>query len=255
MANQDRNPQNGMQGNSYIYKQGTTPQTRVAVSQKVRLLTPSYGSTATMSQIGLVSSFSPSESKSVDPVRGIGFGDQVAELVPGVTQPRTASIERAMLYLSNLWQATGYAAGVDGPVRSLKHHRWPFDIMQQMVFSNIADYDLTGTANQGFNGASGGFNGGTKAIQFPQVTGPTGLTSGSHTVLITMNEACWWTDWSSSVSADSAILMESGTVSISDVHDFSSLVGEWLNSGNDPTIGQLGSTRFGINGQTGVVGF
>lgn len=256
MANQDQNPQNGRGGTSYIYKQGTTPNTRVAVSQKVRILAPSYGNNSALWQVGLISSFSPSESKSVDPVRGIGFGDQVAELVPGVTQPRSASVERSLMYLSNLWQATGYAAGIDGPIRSLKHHRWPFDVEHQLVFSNLADFDLTGSANTGYNGASGGWDGGTKSVQFPAVTGVGGLTSGSHTVIITMYEACWWTDWSASFSADSAMIAESGTMQISDVHDFSSIYGEFIPTGNDPTIGQLGSSRFGIGAtRTGATGF
>jgi len=255
MANQDQNPQNGRQGTSYIYKQGTTPNTRVAVSQRVRILAPSYGNNSALWQIGLISSFSPSENKSVDPVRGIGFGDQIAEMVPGVTQPRTASVERSLMYLSNLWQATGYAGGVDGPVRSLKHHRWPFDVEHQLVFSNLADYDLTGTANQGFNGSSGGWDGGVKAVQYPQVTGPDGLTSGSHTVIITLYEACWWTDWSATFSADQAMIAESGSLTVTDVHDFSSIYGEFLQSGNDPTIGQLGSSRFGFGGTSSGSGF
>ena len=40
MANTDRNPQNGLQGSSYIYKIGTSPNTRAVVSQKVRVLAP-----------------------------------------------------------------------------------------------------------------------------------------------------------------------------------------------------------------------
>jgi len=108
MPNQDRNPQasSGVQGTSYLYDFGTSPNTRVAVSQKVRLLTPVYGAaTGDLFQIGVVSSFSPTMSRTIDAVRGIGFGDQIAELVPGVTDPETASFERALLYLNNLWQA------------------------------------------------------------------------------------------------------------------------------------------------------
>ena len=43
MPNLDNNPQNGLQGTSYVYDFGTSPNTRTAVSQKVRLLTPAYG--------------------------------------------------------------------------------------------------------------------------------------------------------------------------------------------------------------------
>ena len=44
--------------------------------------------------------------------------------------------------------------------------------------------------------------------------------------------------------------MESGSVIVSDVHDFSSVYGEFLTTGNDPSIGQLGSVRYG-NPQAG----
>ena len=110
----------GRQGSSYIYNQGASPNTRVAISQKVRLFAPSYASRGKgyLSQIGVVATWSPSESRQIDEVRGIGYGDTVAELVPSVTAAMQVQVERALLYQTNLWQATGYAAGVDGPVRS-----------------------------------------------------------------------------------------------------------------------------------------
>ena len=43
------------------------------------------------------------------------------------------------------------------------------------------------------------------------------------------------------------MIMETGGVMISDVHDFASVYGEFLATGNDPTIGQLGSVRFSEN--------
>lgn len=248
MPNTDNNPQNGLQGSSYIYNMGTSPNTRAAVSQKVRVLTPAYGDqTRTLSQSGVVSSFAPTESRTIDELRGIGFGDQIAELVPSITGATTANFERALLYLSNLWQSTGYAAGVDGPVRSLRHHRWPFDIEQQLVFSTLADNDL-GVANVGSNGGGkGSFNGGISAIQYPTVTNsPAGVPGGQrgHTAVITMYEACWFNNWSATYSKDSGTIMESGGVTISDVHDFNSTYGEFLATGNDPTVGQLGSIRY-----------
>ena len=246
MANQDRNPQGGVQGSSSIYNYGTSPNTRSAVSQKARVLAPTYGDTA-LSQVGVMSSFAPSESKTVEAVRGIGFGDMIAESVPGVTEPTTASVERTLLYLANLWQATGYASGVDGPVRSLRHQKWPFDIEEQLVFSTLADNDL-GAANTGFNGATGSFNGGAKAVTYPQLTpdekGNYGANAG-HTALITMYEACWWTSHSKTYSAADAMVMESGDLQATDVHDFASNYGEFLATGNDPTLGQVGSIRYG----------
>lgn len=252
-SGQDNTPANGRGGSSYIYKLGTSPNTRVAVSQKVRILAPSYGNDSALFQIGLITNFNPSENRTIDPVRGIGFGDQVAELVPGVTAPREASVDRALMYLSSLWQATGYAAGVDGPVRSLKHHRWPFDVEHQLVFSTLADNDL-GAAGTGFSAPSGSFDGGIKSVTYPQVTGPGGLVEGGHTVIVTLYEACWWNQWSATISADQAMISESGSMTITDVHDFSSIYGEFTPGGNDPTIGQLGSSRF-TAGRTGGSGF
>lgn len=247
----------GLGGSSYLYDYGTSPNTRTAVSQKVRLLTPHYGVTKAMHQTGVVSSFNPSQSRTIDNVRGVGFGDTIAELVPSVTEPTTGSFERALLYLCNLWQATGYASGVDGPVRSLAHHRWPFDIEQQLVFSTLADVDL-GVANQGYAGSTGSFDGGVKAISYPQVTpdfgaaatpGQVGVAPGNspfgHSALITIYEACWFNSWSATFAKDSGLIMETGDVTVSDVHDFASMYGEFLATGNNPTIGQLGSIRFG----------
>jgi hypothetical protein len=249
-ANKDLYAANGTQGSSYLYDYGTSPNTRVAVSQKVRLLAPSYGSgTNSLNQMGVVSSFNPSISRNVDAVRGIGFGDMIAELVPSVTEPVTGSLERALLYLANLWQATGYAGGVDGPVRSLAHHRWPFDIMHQLVFSSLADNDL-GVANVGATDPAGsGFGNGTRQVQYPTPSTPTTnpYTSAplGHSAIITMYEACWFTSWSATYSQDSGQIMESGDVTVSDVHDFASVYGEFLPTGNDPTVGQLGSIRYG----------
>lgn len=273
--NTDKSPGKGLQGTSYLYDYGTSPNTRTAVSQKVRILTPVYGENTALHQMGVLSSFNPSQSRTVEPVRGIGFGDQVAELVPSVTEPTTGDFERALLYLCNLWQATGYASGVDGPVRSLAHHRWPFDIEQQLVFSTLADWDLA-EANSGASGASGDFDGGVKQTAYGQVTqdgkaaggyasgtGASGTTETpnpdsaapssnagntndrGHSAIITMYEACWFTAWSASFAKDAGMIMETGSVIVSDVHDFSSYYGEFLATGNDPTLGQLGSVRFG----------
>tara|TARA_B100001094_G_C18158869_1_gene788147 strand:+ start:466 stop:1224 length:759 start_codon:yes stop_codon:yes gene_type:complete len=247
MSNTDHRPEagNGLQGTSRIYKFGTSPNTRSVVTQKVRVLAPGYGGAGRL-QIGVLSNFGPTESRTIENVRGIGFGDIIAELVPGNTEPMTASIERTMLYLSTLWQSTGYASGVSGPVRSLRHHRWPFDIEQQIVFSTIADREISGdgkTSTTGFGAVGslpyeGALGGG----------GPLGNGSdqGSHNILITMYEGCWWGDWNTAFQKDSAMVMESGTVTITDVHDYSSVIyGEFLATGNDPSRGEVASNIYG----------
>ena len=270
MANTDKNPTGGVQGSSYLYDYGTSPNTRTAVSQKVRILTPQYGESTALHQMGVLSSFNPSQSRTVEPVRGIGFGDTVAELVPSVTEPTTGDFERALLYLCNLWQSTGYAAGIDGPVRSLAHHKWPFDIEQQLVFSTLADMDL-GVPNAGYQGETGSFDGGVKQVGYAKPTqdgsspytgtgsdmspnpdnaelhaaGTANSNSRGHSAIITMYEACWFTAWSASFAKDAGMIMETGSVIVSDVHDFSSYYGEFLATGNDPSLGQLGSIRYG----------
>jgi hypothetical protein len=250
MANQDKNPSNGLQGSSYLYDYGTSPNTRTAVSQKVRVLTPVYGENSAMHQMGVLSNFAPSISRTVDELRGIGFGDQVAELVPSITAAPTGNMERALLYLCNLWQATGYAGGIDGPVRSLSHHKWPFDIEQQLVFSTLADSDL-GVANVGRTRETGSFEGGTKPVSYPETTYDAteqqNSQSRGHSAVITIYEACWFTSWSATFAKDSGMIMESGDVMISDIHDFSTMYGEFLATGNDPSLGQLGSIRYAGN--------
>ena len=245
-SNTDHNPQGGVQGTSPLYRFGTSPNTRSVVSQKIRILAPGYGANDVLYQIGVLSNFSPSENRGVEPVRGIGFGDQVAELVPGVTEPISADVERQLLYLSNIWQATGYAAGVKGPMRSLKHHRWPFDIRQEIVFSVIADAEFSGSATSVSPGAD--FTGGVSTLTYAQNLGGGSVdaTEGTHNVLVTFYEACWWTSWSTSgFSRDSALITESGSVMVTDVHDASTTYGEFIATGNDPSISQLGTIRYG----------
>ena len=116
-----------------------------------------------------------------------------------------------------------------------------------MVFSSLVDAAWLGTdlANIGQKGE--GFQGGTQQITFPATTqeGENYPADASHSALITIYEACWFNSWSASFAKDAGVIMESGDVTISDVHDFASVYGEFLATGNDPTLGQLGSIRFG----------
>jgi len=261
MANKDLNPSNGVQGTSPLYKYNSSPNTRAVVSQKVRILTPAYGGDGgLLYQIGVVSSFDPASStRGAEPIRGIGFGDQIAELVPGVTDPVSISMERTLLYLSNGHQAFGYAGGIDGPVRTLQHHRWPFDIEQQLVFSSLADteaptasnvnglrdidfsgQDATGSSryNPDLNTQEEGAtdpNNGTLGLGANATAG----TGQTHRAIITYFEGCWITDMAfGAVAADSSIISQSMSVAVTDVHDLFSTYGEFMSTGNDPTIGQ-----------------
>jgi hypothetical protein len=193
---------------SYIFqgganKQGAvSPNTRVIHSTKTRVYSydPNEGTKTT--QIGVISTFNPTHSRAAEAVRGIGFGDQIAELVPAVSEPITISVDRAALYMSNVMQAFGYNGGIDGLVRSLKHHKWPFDVKQEIAFSELTD-------NGGSSAARSAFN-----------------------ALITWFEACWLTDYNYSVTSDGAVVTESATVSVTDIHDGVSRLFEGTDTGN-----------------------
>lgn len=213
--------------NSYIYRRGTTPNTRVAISQKNKVYSIAAGQNA-FEQVGVMSSFSLSESRTVDEVRGLGYGDQLAELVPGNTAGLTISVTRTLLYLSNIHQVFGYKGGVDGLVRSLKHHQWPFDIKQELVFSRIA----------------------TNEQVTPKLVSPS--SDGVNAALLTFFEACWMESTNNSYTADAAILTEDCGIKVTDVIDGSSAYGELAadaeSTGNNPFFDSNSSIRYATQG-------
>lgn len=208
---------------NYIYRMGTAPNTRAAISQKNKVFGYMVGKKG-FQQIGVVSEFGHDESRSIEAIRGIGFGDQVAELVPGVTEPMTLTINKTLLYAVNLFQVLGYKGGVEGLVRSLKHHRWPFDVKQELVFSELVSDpkkgDLAGAPGLGLrdydNDPSGeGFISGVKA-------------------LFTFYEGCWLNSYSASYTADAAIVAENSSVTVTDIIDGFSQYGEFVDTGLAP---------------------
>jgi hypothetical protein len=208
---------------------GTAPNTRAAVSQKNKVYGYMVGKQA-FQQIGVTSEFGHDESRSVEPIRGVGYGDQIAELVPGVTEPMTLTLNRTLLYAANLFQSVGYKGGVEGLVRSLKHHRWPFDIRQELVFSELASkYDLDGAVVK-------------NASQQP--SGAEFLTPVS--ALFTFYEGCWFNSYSASYTADAAIVAENSSVTVTDVIDGSSQYGEFVDTGLAP-IGANGASGKGYS--------
>ena len=75
-----------MNNSGHIYQYGMTPNTQAALSSRNKIYSyslDSTGKTGGMTLLGVVGTFDPSHSRSVEPIRGIGFGDQIAELVPG----------------------------------------------------------------------------------------------------------------------------------------------------------------------------
>jgi hypothetical protein len=185
-----------MASNSYIYQRGSTPNTSLLNSQKVKVFAAHPGGQdPTANQIGLLQSWAPSQSRPTEPVRGIGFGDRIAEQAVGVTD-LTGSLSVAVMYLVNIMQVLGYNAGASGIIRSLKHHRWPFDIKEQIVIPDFIKKDLT--YMQGSN-----------------------LTAGisSSNIIQTYYEGCWMQDYNVSFEIGGSTIMQDCSVNITDVYD------------------------------------
>jgi hypothetical protein len=190
---------------SYIFRRGVTPNTLSVISSKNRIY--AVDSLGAFNQIGVVATFDPSEARTIEPIRGIGFGDKIAELVPGVTDPMTISVTRTALYLSNIYQVFGFKSGIDGVVRSLRHHRWPFDIQQEIVFSVLAEGNATDANADSVADAQGKAD---KGLDFP-------VNEGTQAI-ITIYEGCWMSDYSVSYAADTAIVQETVTINVSDIY-------------------------------------
>lgn len=206
--------------NNYIYRQGTSPNTRAAVSQKNKIYSYATGAKS-FQQMGVISEFGMDESRAIDPVRGIGYGDQIAELVPGVTEPMTLTLNKTLLYTANLFQMVGYKGGIDGLVRSLRHHRWPFDIKQELVFSEIAS-----SAQMDTQGAA------LPASKLPQ--NGAGFVTTDIRALFTYFEGCWFNSYSASFTADAAMVAENSSVTVSDVISGTDDYGEFVDTGLAP---------------------
>jgi hypothetical protein len=207
---------------SSLYRQGTTAQTESVISSRFKIFSGPVG-IGKFVKLGVTSSFQISESKQVEAVRGLGFGDQVAELVPGVTEPMRLQVTRTALYLANIMQMMGYKAGISGGVRSLKHHKWPFDIKTELVFSQIASEDTNlQEASQAAVNAEGGVNN-------------LGNTTPLYCVA-TVYEGCWMNDYSTSYAIETAAVNEECSITVTDIFDISGTVyGEFLDSGNNST--------------------
>lgn len=235
---------------TYIYRQGTSPNTRAAISQKNKIFTYTVGNKSFM-QLGAMSEFGHDESRNVEAVRGIGFGDQIAELVPGVTEPMTLTINKTLLYSLNLFQVFGYKGGQDGLVRSLKHHRWPFDIKQELVFSELSSNPTLGEVK------------GAPGLRAASTQPTINTTTRSVKALITIYEGCWMTNYSASYTVDAGLVSENSSVMVTDIIDGFSKYSEYIDAGLAPLVdGQASagtSIRFnqssGPQAATNLAGF
>jgi hypothetical protein len=192
---------------------GVSPETLSVISARNRIYAvPAWaGATTAQVQLGVIASFNPSEGRTIEPVRGIGYGDRVMELVPGMTDPMTMTVTRTAQYLSMIMQIFGYKGGVDGICRSLRHHKYPFDIRQELIIGALANYadgnDVT---------AAGSKPGVVAPIGMDQSVFPDGLI-GSLSAIITIYEACWMSDWTVTYASDTALVQEDATINVTDI--------------------------------------
>lgn len=193
MPNRDRG--------TYVHRHGVTPETMSVISSKNKIYArPADSDDVEYKQIGVVASFNPSETRTIEPVRGIGFGDHVAELVPGVTDPMTLAVTRTAQYISLVYQVFGYKGGVDGIVRSLRHHKWPFDILQELVLSQLqkvtdnTDVEVAGINDQSMDPFNENFS-----------------------AMMTYYEGCWMSDYTTTFAADTALVQEDVTIMVTDI--------------------------------------
>ena len=209
----------------YIYEQGASPQTESVISSRFKIFTDVVG-VGKFVKLGVTSSFNISETRTVETIRGLGYGDQVAELVPGVTEPLSITIQRTCLYLANIMQVLGYKAGASGGVRSIRHHRWPFDIKTEIVFSQLASEDPSNAAGTG-NGTPDLTN-----ADVPKEGGFNNLGNPGLYAVATVYEGCWISNYTTGYAIETAAVNENVTVSVTDIVDISGTVyGEFLDSG------------------------
>jgi hypothetical protein len=120
------------------------------MSSAVRIFSRN-GRTGNFQQIGLIQSFKPTDTRKMERARGIGFGDRVAEIVPGLTDV-SITVSRMCMYDINILESYGYDTGYNlgapaGKVRTLAHQKNPFDINEVLVFH----YRQPESSTPGFN--------------------------------------------------------------------------------------------------------
>jgi hypothetical protein len=169
-----------MARNAYIYRRGASPNTSLLNTQRVRLYSWDADDQGVLTQIGLVQTWNPSQTRAVEAGRGIGFGDKIAELGVGVTD-LTATCTVLMMYLRDIMQIFGYKAGSSGIVRSLQHHRWPFDVKESIAIPKLKDQDAQ--------------------------------------IISTYYEACWMSDYSKAFNISDVIVTQDTSLTVTDIYD------------------------------------
>lgn len=189
--------------NQHILSQGAMPHTRAALSSRSRVFGLAKQDSPEL--IGAISSFGMSSSRTLEPLRGIGLGDHIIEIVPGQSEPISLSVTHFALSMEGIMQAFGYKSGVDGLVRALKHHRFPIDIKHELLMSTLANPAIP------------------SSVGVKQATRTAGFAVGyeddltQFKVLITWFEGCWFQDYSITYPVDTAAITEESTLLVTDV--------------------------------------
>lgn len=238
-------------GQNNVLVSGAMPHSRHVLSSRVRILGIGFdpGNQANNREdyqvVGAISSFGVSQSRTLEPVRGIGMGDQIIEMVPGQSEPISLSISRAALAMSNLFQEFGYAGGVDGIVRALKHHRYPVDIKQETLISYIADKDKLAQYTDvdlvldDLKSATGKTT--TQKDSFQAWENEEDLNdfnNGGFKAVITWYLGCWFEDFNVTYGVDNAVISEESTIKVTDVSalDSRTVYVPYPRSGNSSVI-------------------
>ncbi len=219
-----------------IFSEGAMPHSRAVLSSRVRIFgigarknastQLGTGKAGTHELVGAISSFGVSSSRNLEAVRGIGLGDHIIEMVPGQSEPLSLSITRAALAVANMFQEFGYQGGIDGVVRALKHHRYPVDIKQELLISNMADNvgKYTPMAGIVVDPSPGPLTAEDyKGVGYKNADKLSGLgTNDGFKALVTWYEGCWFEDFNVTYGVDAAVISEEGTLKVTDVSGFDS---------------------------------
>lgn len=219
-----------------ILVQGAMPHSRAVLSSRVRIFgigakgnNSNAGGAAAKGNyelIGAISSFGVTQNRSLEPIRGIGLGDHIIEMVPGQSEPISLQVSRAALAVANMFQEFGYAGGIDGAVRALKHHRYPVDIKQETLISSIADKKFieANTSNKFMSpdGALVNAGQGQADVNLGGFKGAQDLNYAPEKfrAVVTWYLGCWFEDFSVTYGVDNAVITEEGGLKVTDVSGF-----------------------------------
>jgi hypothetical protein len=219
--------------NRNILSQGAMPHTRAALSSRSRVFGVNPRNTETeLELIGAISNFAISSSRNIEPIRGIGVGDHIVEMVPGQSDPVELQVTRFALCMSNIFQEFGYFGGTDGLVRALKHHRYPVDIKHELLISKLASGKAM--TSLGLDNApvvkTDPKQPGTQGKVHPQATAEPWKgydradnledSNFGFTALITWYEGCWFSSYNVAYPVDTAAITEDATLIVTDVSGF-----------------------------------